>query len=181
MGLINEEFALEYLIKLVKDTIDIKKYHSLGLMKDRLSYLRALAINTLINEAIEIFLDNEDKIMKGEFDRSLLDRCKYEAQMNDIIMISINKIYRSKDVVEKEVAGYKIIADLLDVFVTALNNDQDANPTNYDKLLLNLLPQEFKVKSNSVYTRIMAICTFISRMSDSYAINLHKKIQGRVL
>ena len=29
MGLIDEEFALEYLIKLVKDTIDSKKYHQL--------------------------------------------------------------------------------------------------------------------------------------------------------
>ncbi|MDP5093649.1 MAG: dNTP triphosphohydrolase, partial [Polaribacter sp.] len=35
LGLIEEEFALEYLIKLVKDTIDIKKYHSLQHKKDR--------------------------------------------------------------------------------------------------------------------------------------------------
>lgn len=180
LGLIDEEFALEYLIKLVKNTIDTKKYHTLKFKKDRVSYLRALAINTLIIEAVEIFLANEENILKGEFDKSLLDKCKYEAQINDIINLSISKIYRSKDVVEKEVAGYKIIADLLDVFVTALNNDQNGTPTNYDKLLLNLLPKEFKVKSDSVYTRIMAICTYVSRMSDSYAIRIHKKIQGGV-
>lgn len=181
LGWIEEEFALEYLIKLVKDSIDTKKYHTLKFTKDRVSYLRALAINTLINEAVQIFLENEEKILKGEFDKSLLDRCQYEAQINDIINISIDKIYRSKDVVEKEVAGYKIIADLLDVFVTALNNDQNGSPTNYDKLLLNLLPKEFKVKSGSVYKRIMAICTYVSRMSDSYAIRIHKKIQGSVI
>ena len=44
LGLIDEEYALEYLIKLVKDTIDTSKYHSLKFKKDRVSYLRALAI-----------------------------------------------------------------------------------------------------------------------------------------
>ena len=181
LGLIDEEFALEYLIKLVKDSIDIAKYHSLKFKKDRVSYLRALAINTLINEAVEIFLENEEKILKGEFEKSLLDKCKYEAQINDIIKISISKIYRSKEVVEKEVAGYKIIADILDVFVTALNNHQTGEKTNYDKLLLNLLPEEFKIESDSIYERIMAICTYVSRMSDSYAIRIHKKIQGNII
>ena len=181
LGLIDEEYALEYLIKLVKDTIDTSKYHSLKFKKDRISYLRALAINTLINEAINIFLKNEEQIVQGAFEQSLLDKCKYEAQINDIINISISKIYKSKEVIEKEVAGYKIIADLLDVFVTTLNNDQAGTPTNYDKLLLHILPKEFRVQSASTYTRIMAICTYISRMSDRYAIRIHKKIQGSVL
>ena len=181
LGLIEEEFALEYLIKLVKDSIDTAKYHSLQLKKDRVSYLRALAINTLINEATSIFLANENAILKGEFTTSLLEKCKYEAQINDIINISISKIYRSQEVVEKEVAGYKIIADLLDVFITALNNYHKGSSSNYDHLLLNLLPSEFKIDSNSSYERIMSICSFISRMSDRYAIRIHKKISGSVL
>ena len=181
LGLIEEEFALEYLIKLVKNTIDTKKYHSLKFKKDRVSYLRALAINTLINEAVAIFLANEKAILKGTFSTSLLDKCAYEAQINDILKISISKIYKSQEVVEKEVAGYKIIADLLDIFVTALNNHHLGSPTNYDSLLLNLLPKEFRITSASTYERIMAICTYVSRMSDSYAIRIHKKIQGSIM
>ena len=181
LGLIEEEFALEYLIKLVKNTIDTKKYHSLQFKKDRVSYLRALAINTLINEAVAIFLANETAILKGTFSTSLLDKCAYEAQINDILKISISKIYKSQEVVEKEVAGYKIIADLLDIFVTALNNHHLGSPTNYDSLLLNLLPKEFRITTASTYERIMAICTYVSRMSDSYAIRIHKKIQGSIM
>jgi dGTPase len=97
------------------------------------------------------------------------------------LKISISKIYRSQEVVEKEVAGYKIIADLLDIFVTALNNHHLGAPTNYDRLLLNLLPKEFMTTSVSTYERIMAICTYVSRMSDSYAIRIHKKIQGSII
>ena len=181
LGLIEEEFALEYLIKLVKNTIDIKKYHSLKFKKDRVSYLRALAINTLINEAVDIFLANESAILKGSFSSSLLDKCAYEAQINDIINISVSKIYKSQEVVEKEVAGYKIIADLLDIFVTAINNHQTGTLSNYDALLLNLLPKEFMISSESKYERIMSICTYVSRMSDSYAIKIHKKIQGSIM
>ena len=181
LGLIDEDFALEFMIKLVKDTIDIQKYHSLQHKKDRVSYLRALAIGVLINEAVTIFLDNEEAILKGDFDKGLLDRCKYEAQINDILKISVDKIYKSKEVVEKEVAGYKIIADLLDVFVTALNNKFNNTQSNFDKLVLNLLPEEYQVETTNLYNRIMSICSYVSRMSDSYAIRMHKKLTGNII
>jgi dGTPase len=181
LGLIEEEFALEYLIKLVKDTIDIKKYHSLQHKKDRVSYLRALSIGVLINEAVDIFLGNEEKILTGNFERSLLDKCKYEAQINDIIKLSISKIYQSKEVVEKEVAGYRIIADLLDVFINALNNQHIGIASNFDLLILKLLPQEYQTKSTSLYERIMSVCSYVSGMSDGFAIRLHKKLTGNCI
>ena len=180
LGLIEEEFALEYMIKLVKDTIDIKKYHSLQHKTDRISYLRALAIGVLINETVAIFLANEEAILNGTFDKSLLEKCKYEAQINDILKISVSKIYQSTEVVEKEVAGYRIIADLLDVFVTALNNTFDGNPSNFDKLVLNLLPEEYKIENANLYDRIMQVCSYVSGISDSYAIRMHKKLTGNI-
>ena len=181
LGLIEEEFALEYMIKLVKDTIDIKKYHSLQHKTDRISYLRALAIGVLINETVAIFLANEEAILNGTFEKSLLEKCKYEAQINDILKISVSKIYQSTEVVEKEVAGYRIIADLLDVFVTALNNKFDGNSSNFDDLVLNLLPEEYKTESVRLYDRIMQVCSYVSRISDSYAIRMHKKLTGNII
>ena len=181
LGLIEEEFALEYMIKLVKDTIDSKKYHSLKHKKDRVSYLRALAIGVLINEAVDIFLANEDAILNGDFEKSLLEKCKYEAQINDIIKISVSKIYKSKEVVEKEVAGYRIIADLLAVFVTALNNNFEGKASNYDTLVLNLLPEEYQIENTNLYNRIMMICSYVAGMSDGYAIRMHKKLMGNII
>ena len=180
LGLIDEDYALEYMIMLVKDAIDSKKYHSLQHTKDRISYLRALAIGVLINEAVTIFLDNEEAILNGSFNKGLLDKCKYEAQINDILNISADKIYNSKDVVEKEVAGYKIIADLLDVFVTALNNKYNGTQSNYDILVLNLLPDEYRQEKEMLYDRVMQICSYVSGLSDSFAIRLFKKIKGNI-
>ena len=62
LGLVEEEYALEYLINLVRDSIKSDKYNSLNNTIDRVSYLRALSINTLINEAVQIFIENENDL-----------------------------------------------------------------------------------------------------------------------
>lgn len=178
LGLISEDYALEYLINLVRDTINTKKYNALNNTQDRISYLRALAIGNLIQEAARIFIENEVSILKGDFQHSLLDKCKYEAQISDIIKLSVEKIYQSKEVVEKEIAGYQVIADLLEVFITAANHKHAGQPSNYDKLILMLLPDRYKALPDDLYKRILSICSLIANFSDSYAILLHKKIKG---
>ena len=178
LGLIEEDFALEYLIKLVKDTIDTKKYYQLQFKKDRLSYLRALAIGNLINEAATVFLKQEETILKGEFQHSLLDKCIYEAQVKDIIKISIEKIYKSREVIEKELVGYNVIATLLDVFVSASNRKYENSLTNYDKLILNLLPESLQEPKEDLYLRILSICGYVASLTDGYALELYKKLNG---
>lgn len=181
LGLIEEEFALEYLINLVKERIDTKKYHALQFKKQRISYLRALSIGTLIEEASNVFLANEEAILEGKYNVSLLDKCKYEAQLNDIVQLSRDKIYNSADVIEKEVAGYKVIADLLDVFINAVNNSYDAKATNFDKLVIHILPEDARIFPENLIDRIMLVCSFIAGMSDGTAILLHKKIKGGIV
>ena len=61
-------------------------------------------------------MENEQAILAGEFPFALMDKSQYKAQMNDIIQISIKNVYQSRDVIQKEVMGYKIINSLLDGF-----------------------------------------------------------------
>jgi dGTPase len=178
LGLIEEEFALEYLIKLVKDTINKEKYYQLKHKKDRVSYLRALAIGTLIGEASKVFIENETAILNGEFPYSLLEKCTYEAQINDIIKISVEKIYKSREVIEKELMGYSIISKLLDVFIIASNNKFENTLSNYDKLVLNLLPEHLKNTDNELYMRILNVCGFVASLTDGFALQLYKKINA---
>ncbi|TXI84557.1 MAG: deoxyguanosinetriphosphate triphosphohydrolase, partial [Crocinitomicaceae bacterium] len=174
LGLIEEEFALGYLIKLVQKSIDSKKYNELTTKEDRISYLRALAIGSLINDAVRIFMENETAIMNGEFDVSLMEKSQYKAQIDDIIKISVNKIYQSKEVIEKEIIGYKVIHSLLDAFLTAYVNKINANETNYDRLILNLLPQKYQVEKSELYSQLLNICQFISLLTDGKAIEFYK-------
>ena len=178
LGLIEEEFALEYLIKLVKDTINSKKYHQLKYKKDRLSYLRALAIGTLIKEAATVFLANEQIILEGVYSHSLLEKCNYEAQINDILKLSVEKIYKSREVVEKELAGYTIITKLLEVFIEATNNAHKGSLTNYDKLILSLLPENVQKPKETQYLRLLSMCGYVSSLTDGFALQLYKKLTG---
>lgn len=178
LGLIQEEFALEYLIKLVKKNIDSEKYNALITKEDRISYLRALAIGSLINDAVKVFIDNEKLILEGKFPFALTDKSEFKAQMNDVIKISIKNIYQSKEVIEKEVVGYQVINTLLDKFSSAYNNKFDGKSSNYDELILKLLPERFVTEKMSLYERLMHICHFVSMLTDGKALQLFKIIQG---
>jgi len=178
LGLVSEDFALEYLINLVKDTIDTNKYQSLTTKEDRISYLRALAIGNLINDAVHIFIENEEAILKGNFPYALTDRSKYKAQIDDIIKLSVKKIYQSREVIEKELSGYQMINNLLDKFITAYNNQHEGKSTNYDNLLLTLLPEKYGVEKRSLYDRLLHICHFISMLTDGNALLYNKIISG---
>ena len=174
LGLVSEDFALEYLIKLVKDTIDTAKYQTLTTKEDRISYLRALAIGNLINDAVKVFIENEEAILQGKFHFALTDKSKYKAQMDDIIKLSIKNIYQSREVIEKELSGYQIINNLLDKFITAYNNNHDGKATNYDKLLLKILPEKHHLEKETLYERLLHICHFISMLTDGKAVQLNK-------
>lgn len=178
LGLVSEDFALEYLIKLVKDSIDTQKYNALTTKEDRISYLRALAIGTLINDAVRIFVENEEAILDGEFHSSLMDKSKYQAQMNDIIQLSISKIYNSREVIEKELFGYKIINNLLDHFIIAFNNKHDGKASNFDNLLLKILPEKYHLEKESLYERLLHICHFVSMLTDGNALLYNKIIEA---
>ena len=175
LGLVSEDYALEYLIKLVKDTIDTAKYKTLTTKEDRISYLRALAIGNLINDAVRVFIENEEAILKGEFPYALMDKSKYKAQIDDIIQLSVKKIYQSREVIEKELSGYQIINNLLDKFSTAYNNEFQDKATNYDTLLLKILPEKHLIKKENTYERLLLICHFVSMLTDGKAV-LYNKI-----
>jgi dGTPase len=181
LGLISEEYALEYLIKLVKDTINTKKYQAMTTMSDRLSYLRALAISTLIKDAARIFEENEIDILEGNFETALLDKSAYNAQITDIINLSIEKIYQSPEVLEKELAGYKIISDILEVYTSALINKKEHKETNYDKLLIRSLPLRYQETDISVYKILLNTSCFVASLSDSAAVHIHNKLMGKQL
>ena len=179
LGLVSEDFALEYLIKLVKDSIDSAKYNSLTTKEDRISYLRALAIGSLINDAVKVFVENEEAILGGRFPFALTDKSKYKVQMDDIIKLSVKNIYQSREVIEKEIVGYQIIQTLLDKFITAFNNKFEGNSSNYDKLLLKMLPEKFLEEKEDLYKRLLHICYYVSLLTDGNALELYETINGR--
>ncbi len=177
-GLISEDFALEYLINLVRDRINNQKYRTLTSKEDRMSYLRALAIGALISDAVDIFKTHETDILEGKFQQSLMDKSKYVAQMTDIINISIPNIYRSEEVVLKELKGYQVIHELLRCGVRAVNNQANQQATNFDVLFLKQIPKKYQVNTDDLYLRLLGICQFVSMLTDGQALELYELVKG---
>jgi dGTPase len=181
LGLIEEEYALEYLINLVRGKIKTENYNALKTTEDRVSYLRALAIGTLIDEAVEVFMKNETIILAGDFKQGLLDVSSYKAQIADIISISVKKVYQSKEVINKEIAGYEVLNGLLTVFGKAAQSSFVGEISSYDKLVLKALPETVILNNKSLYQNVMAICLFISKLSDSNAMLLYHRLKGNLI
>ncbi|MGB5943592.1 MAG: dNTP triphosphohydrolase [Leeuwenhoekiella sp.] len=173
LGLIPEEFALEYLIKLIGKSIKNSVYSTLGTTTDRLAYLRSLAINTLIQEAVSIFMDNEEAILNGSFDKALLDKSSYGAQINDIKSISVEKIYNSPEVIEKEIAGYEILDTLLDIRCSLLKGKHN----HYQQLLSRLFNSQF-IEWSTMYQQLLKIATETAILTDGNALRLFQKVRG---
>lgn len=123
-------------------------------------------------------MKNEDAILSGAFNSALLDKSKFEAQIKDIIKISVENIYQSEEVVDKEIAGYQIINKLLTVYTAAVNHNFNGTASNYDKLILKRLPETINFNAPNLYERLLAVCHYVSLLSDSKAIQNFKKIEG---
>ncbi len=178
LGVLEEAEALEKLIDLVKERLNVEKYTQLTTTKERVSYLRALAIGVLINEAAETFIKNEEAILKGTFEGALIDHSRFKLQIEDIIKVSIDKIYQSKEVIEKEITGYQILNTLLDVYCLSVKNYHINSLTSYDTLILKSEEGNFDYKNQNLYTRLLSICSYVASLTDGNALEKYKKIKG---
>lgn len=178
LGWISEEYALEYLINLVRDRIDTKKYAQLKFKPQRLSYLRALAINSLIQDAVKIFLENESAILAGTFEAALLDKSQYKAQIEDIISLSVRNIYQSKEVIQKEVVGHRALSILLEHYTHAAVQKWQGNAHTFDKLLLSLVPEGIPMQGSNLYETLLNVSCFVASLSDGKALRMAQDIGG---
>lgn len=175
LGLVSEDIAFEYFGKFISDRINIQKYKRLQTKEERIAYLRAVAIGTLVNEASQIFIEHENDILNGNFHTPLLHKSIYKPQIDDIINFSISNIYQSDEVIEKEISGYVVLQKLLEVYLTAVINKEKSQESSFDKLILKSLPQKYK-DANSLYDRIMGVTCYVASLTDSKAVELSKKI-----
>lgn len=147
--------------------------------KDRIGYLRAIAISELVNELAKVFLDEEKNILSGKFENDLIGEIKRAKALNRIKEISIAKIYKSRSVVEREVAGYEVLGGLLDTFIDSYNEAFERKVSAKNKSVFALLPNRISDDiPDDLYLRLLRIIDFVSGMTDSFAVSLFRKIKG---
>lgn len=148
-------------------------------VNEQIAYLRSCVIGLLIRECTNAFLDNEEKILEGEFEGSLIKHIS-ERPANayrHCAEVSFKKIYRSRDVLDIELAGFRIISTLLELMIDAVCSPEKA----YSQLLINRVSGQYNMKAPALYERVQAVLDYISGMTDVFALDLYRKINGNSL
>lgn len=148
-------------------------------VNEQIAYLRSSVIGALIKECTRVFIENEENILAGEFDGALIKHiCNplKEAYVS-CSKVAFQRIYRSSDVLDIELAGFRVISTLIDLMINAVRSPEKA----YSQLLINRVSGQYNVNAPTLYGKIQAVLDYISGMTDVYALDLYRKIKGNSL
>ena len=143
---------------------------------EKVVYMRACVIGKLENECARVFCEHEEEILSGIFEGALIDHIP-EQQLQayrQCASLSMEKIYRSKPVLDVELSGFRIIDNLMEVMIDAARHPDRF----YSKQIIQRVSSQYYIDSPDLQTRIMAIIDYISGMTDVYALDIFQKING---
>ena len=146
---------------------------------EQIAYLRATVIGILIKECTKVFMDNEEAILEGIFEGALIKHISspLSEAYKQCTGIAIEKIYRSRDVLDIELAGFHVISTLLELMINAVQSPEKA----YSQLLINRVSSQYDIKAPTLYGKIQAVLDYLSGMTDVFALDLFRKIKGNGL
>lgn len=145
-------------------------------VNEQIVFLRSCVIGCLEHECVAAFLAHEDEILAGNFQSSLIESISQrprEAYLR-CVDTAYGKIYHSKEVVDIELAGFKVISSLIDVMMEAVMHPEKT----YSKLLINRVSDQYEIHAPTLYGKAMAVLDYISGMTDVFALDLYRKVNG---
>ncbi|MDR2187462.1 MAG: dNTP triphosphohydrolase [Azonexus sp.] len=151
--------------------------------KERLEYLRAKAIGHLLASAAAVFLENEAAILEGRFDADLLEQSPVFVPLQAVLKVAKETIYTARPALEIETAGFEVLGALLERFTSAVEAGAgQGRLTTRERMLLKLLPAQFLGHEGQPdadpYVRLLQVADFVAGMTDSYAVDLYRKLRG---
>lgn len=146
---------------------------------EKVAYMRSIVIGALVEDCARVFLENENAILNGEFEGGLLqsaDKMLHEAYDN-CAETAATRIYCSPEVQDIEIAGNRILNYLMKVLVDAVISPE----RHTSRLVLNMIPKQYDTSSETAYAKIQSVLDHVSGMTDIYALDLYRKLNGHSL
>lgn len=146
---------------------------------EQIAYLRSSAIGVLTRACVETFVEHEEEILSGSFQGPLIKQIASPVReaYKQCSETAFEKIYCAKDVLDVELAGYQVITTLVDLMIEAVRYPHKA----YSQLLINRVSHQYDMQAPTLYGKIQAVLDYISGMTDVYALDLYRKINGNSL
>jgi len=162
---------------LPNDPCPVEEFDRIKNQDERVGAYRAKAINALVFQAAKAFEDNYEKIMTALYDSELTESISSHRDFEKL-SIRTHQFFKYEKVVEIEFAGMHVVSGLLSIYLDAYRNMDE----KYAKNLIGNLPKQFQFDSTtSKYEVLLKISTYISRMTDNYALDYYRKLTGHKL
>ena len=182
LKLLTLDETISLMMPFVEEERRARVYETFSMVTDhneQIAYLRSKVIGILIDECADVFMRHEEEILSGTFEGSLIkhtgDRCRNAYK--HCSEVAVGKIYRSRDVLDVELAGFRIINTLIDLMVDAVTHPEK----EYSRLLTDRVSPQYAVNAPTLYGKLQAVLDYLSGMTDIYALDLYRKINGNSL
>ena len=187
LGLVSLEETIALMASVLQERFDPDKLQKITDPEEKIGLLRALSIGVLIEQCESVFLQHEKAMLEGTFDKPLTTVIEGKAALDKIREVSIARIYRSRIVLETEVAGFEVISGILEAIVQAVYAKMFTPDkfTAHRKSIIRLLPvglqEKLNTKDPTPYETLMETIDFVSSMTDSYALTFYRRLKGIAL
>lgn len=146
---------------------------------EQIGYLRSNVIGAMVEDCARVFVEMEGAILSGELTGSLVE--KMEPRLSEAYArcsaTAWDKIYRSSEVVDIEIAGNRILTYLLTTLTEAAMHPE----RTFSQLLFEKVPAQYAMRSEDLFSRIQGVLDHVSGMTDVYALNLYRQLRGLTL
>lgn len=177
----------EYIEILNGDGIEERSPHEKATVK--MQNFKIKLQGKMIHSLCDEFINSYDSIMRGgyienkEKPKSLISSSEFHEVEAFIRGYCVENVYNNKEVLTLELVGKEVLDNLLDKFVFAALETTKENCNPCDQKLFKLISENFKYihvneAKDNLYERIQIVVDYISGMTDSYALNLNKKLLG---
>ena len=182
LGLVPFETYRELLASIIGDNYSEEKLNKITSLNEKLGVLRAMAITQLVQECTDLFLQKENELLDGSFDKALTDQISSSETLLKISKLSVRDIYRSRIVLEKEAGGYEVIYKLMEALCSAAYYKSKGQASPRHNSVFRLFPTEYQNQLDnegcSSYDTMQLVTDYISSLTDRYAVRLYKIIYG---
>ncbi|MFC7331940.1 dGTP triphosphohydrolase [Rhodocista pekingensis] len=161
--------------------VDRQEYDEIDDEDRRLIYLRARAIDRLVHDAAEMFLERLPELMQGRPCPALLHMTERATALKAIEQISYTRIYRGQQRCETDIVAARTITTLLDAFGEALLAREEAGPgADLPRRFASLLETMPTIRQMP-YDRpswVRGLVDYIAGMTDRFALRQAQLIAG---
>lgn len=189
----SEQLAIKEQLQILKD----KKEHALkqGYAKPEHYALQNWLIqvqSVMLNEVSLNFLNVYEEIMQGALKTELLSLSPKAKCLRSILSrISIERVFKSSQIVKMELSAHSIIGGLLDLFVPACIYMEDVEKQSPLSLrLMDIISDNYKqcyyreakgkTEGEKLYLRLLLVTDYIVGMTDHFAKDLYNHLKGNI-